>query len=75
MALHAVEGGEIEFVLKALDADLADLTGVERVHRLTHLKHEVVGHVGEEVDRAHTAVEQADAHVNRADTAGAVFKL
>ena len=75
MALHAVEGGEVKILLKALDTDLADLARVERVHRLTHLEHEVIGHVGEEVDRAHTAVEQTDPHINRADTAGAVLEL
>ena len=74
-ALHAVEGLEHKRLGKALDADLADLAGVEGVHRLTHFEHEVVGEVGEEVDASHAAVEQADAHINRADTAADILDL
>ena len=45
------------------------------MHRLTHLEHEVVGHVGEEVDRAHAAVEQADSHIHGTDRTGTILEL
>ena len=36
------------------------------MHRLTKLKHDVVGKIGKQIDAAHAAVEQTDSHVNRA---------
>ena len=37
------------------------------MHRLAKLEHQVVCQIGEQIDRAHAAVEEADAHVDRAD--------
>ena len=66
---------ENEGLLKALDADFAYLARIERVHGLTHFEHEVVCEVCEEVDTAHSAVEKADSHVDRADAARDILDL
>ena len=75
VSLNTVEGLENEGLLKALDADLADLARIEGVHGLTHLEHEVVCEVGEEVDTAHSAVEKTNPHVDGADAARDVLNL
>ena len=75
MTLYTVKGGKLKFLIKTLDADILDLSGIESVHRLAHLEHEIVGHIGKEVDRSHAAVEKADTHIHRADRAGDVLEL
>ena len=74
-SVHAVERLEGERLVKAPDADLADLTGVKGVHRLTHFEHEIVRQVGQEVNGTHTAVIQADTHIHRRHAALNVFHL
>ena len=36
------------------------------MHRLPHFKHQIVGQVSKEVNRAHTAVVQANPHIHGA---------
>ena len=74
-ALYAVQGLEYEGRFKLLDADLFHLTGVEGMHGLTHFQHQIVGHIRQEVDGPHAAVEQADPHIHGADRNGNIVKL
>ena len=59
--LRAVEGLEGEGRVEAADADALHLAAVKGVHGLADLQHQVVGEVRQQVDRAHTAVVEADA--------------
>ena len=75
VSFNAVKGFELKRGIKSLDSDFLNPSGVESVHRLTHFKHEIVGQVGEEVDRSHSAVIKTDSHVRRADISCDIFKL
>ena len=75
VAVNAVEGLEGELVVISLDAELFNLARVECVHGLTHLEHDVVGNIGQEVDSAHTAIVETDTHIYGADLAGDVLNL
>jgi hypothetical protein len=75
VTLNAVKGLEGELMVISLDAELFNLARIECVHGLSHLEHNVVGNVGEEVDGAHATVVEADTHINRAYLAGDVLNL
>ena len=75
LSVNAVKGFEHKGLIEALDTDLADLARIEGVHGLSHFEHEVVSEVGKEIDASQAAVEQADAHVDRADGALDVLDL
>ena len=66
---------ELERLVKTLDSDFSYLARIERVHGLSHFKHEVVCEVGKEIDSSHAAVVKADSHVYGAYVACDVFNL
>ena len=75
MAFHAVERLELKRFLEALNPQFFHFARVERVHRLPHFEHQVVGKVRKEVNRAHTAVIKADTHIHGAYRRVDVFHL
>ena len=75
MAFHAVERLERKRFWEALNPQFFHFARVERMHRLPHFEHQVVGKVRKEVDRAHSAVVKADAHIHGAYRCVDVFHL
>ena len=73
--LIAIEGLEGEGRVEASDFDAVHLAPVEGVHMLPKLHHEVVGEVGKQIDGAASAVEKADAHIDRTGVYGDIVHL